>query len=94
VSDDILPYQELSRFDIMFGLREEPNYFKKLCETLNKEKEMDVKITIYNDENQEAIIVTNGPEEGMVNIKLIDDVDIVTVFIDDLKLALKKLTAK
>ncbi len=85
-----MQWKPLDRFDMLFGFCSKHEYFIKLSE----EGKMKVEITLNDEDSQPIIIISSSHQDEFVNIKFIDDLTSGEVKIDDLKLALKKLTAK
>jgi hypothetical protein len=67
---------------------------RKCADDLNKEDDMRVEITLHDDEGQPAIIVSNCHQENLVNIRMLDGMENREVSVDDLRSAIRKITAK
>lgn len=61
---------------------------------LLEENELKTEITLNDEDGQEAAVISSCPENELVNIRLLDGCDSCYVSIEDLKAALRKLSAK
>jgi len=82
-------YESMDGGNILCGHTSIKGYFHKLSEG----REMKVEITIYDENEDPYIVVANGEQEGFVNISFVDDRD-GEIRIEDLKCALRKLSAR
>lgn len=62
--------------------------------TIIEGKIMRVEITVNGDDREPAIVMSSCVEPELVNVRLYDEIQSRDVKIEDLKLALRKLSAK
>ena len=64
-----------------------------LIQILAKRKVMKIEITLNDDNEQPVIIISNCHQDKLVNVEILDESCSVEVSIEELKNALRKITA-
>lgn len=67
---------------------------RKCADDLNKEDDMRIEITLHDEDGQPAIIVSNCHKDSEINIAMLHGAESANVSVDDLRSAIRKLTAK
>jgi hypothetical protein len=58
------------------------------------EEEMRVEITLHDEEGQPTMMVSNCHQDNLINVRLLDGTESTNVNVDDLRSAIRKITAK
>lgn len=66
----------------------------KKCADEIKEEDMRIEITLHDDEGQPAMIISSCHQENLVNIRILDGMESREVSVEDLRAAVRKITAK